>query len=226
MDGEVLLAARVLVYSVLARAYAEEPDELFLGMLTDDSLEVAIGLVEEDPELLLSHKLYDIRRQITSGECVEMTSRILEFTEEFTRIFIGPAVLHASPWESAHVTGKRASFKFDVLDIREAYKRAGLLPERYRQVSDDYVGLELDFMTKLAQFALESYQAGDMNICVRWLQQAEEFLHQHLLKWIDSLAVDIRGHYGVCLYASITELVSLYAKRDFHLIADLLAEFR
>ncbi|WP_251178619.1 TorD/DmsD family molecular chaperone [Adlercreutzia agrestimuris] len=221
MDDEILLAARVLVYSTLTRAYTEEPDALFLGTLTSDSFETAIGLVDSSSSSLLLDKLCEIKEHIESDNWSAMTLHVSQLAEEYNRIFVGPTTLHASPWESIHITGKRALFQPEVLSVREAYKRAGLLPERYQQVSDDYIGLELDFMTKLAQFALERYQADDIASYREWLQQAEEFLQRHLLKWIDSLAIAIKTHYGNCFYALITELTAMYATKDASYIQTL-----
>lgn len=196
-DIELLLASRQLVYSVLARAYAEEPDEAMLDAIMDEQLDTARAIVSDGSDGERSQdELSDIRQHIVSAGGDGLSACVPDLRAQYVRIIVGPGTLHAAPWESRHTSHDRFHSRSAVLAVRDAYRRAGLLPERYRHVSDDFIGLEFDFMAKLARFALASYQAGDMPQCIDWLHQSERFLREHLLTWIGSLADAMQKHYG------------------------------
>ena len=82
------------------------------------------------------------------------------------------------------------------------------------------LGIELDFMAKLAAKALDEWKAGDD----AWrdsLAQAQAFLEGHLLRWARSLAEAIEREYGACFYSRFARMAALIAKRDAAVLADL-----
>ncbi len=142
--------------------------------------------------------------------------------QEYVRIFIGPGTLKADPWESVHLTGRRVLFQPHVLEIRDAYHAAGFLPARYRKVSDDFIGIECDFMAKLAERALKSHRKGDDVARDEDLRTSQDFLTRHLSIWIDSLASRIEEGYGECFYAAFTRFAASVFRRDITVLDQLL----
>ena len=138
---------------------------------------------------------------------------------EYTTIFIGPGTCKAYPWESVHLSDIKALFQAELLPIRDAYRAAGFLPARYPHVQDDFIGLELDFLAKLADSALQACELGDDAAVRQRLAQSQAFLDEHLLRWIDSLAGAIEREYGNGFYARFTKLAALVSHRDRTVLA-------
>ena len=218
MDREttdLVLANRSFLYALLARAYAEEPDAAFAEAFASEHACEEMALVESAQTL----DIVALHAQLAAG--LSRPGSVQDAAREYVRLFVGPGTLKADPWETVLLTGRRSLFQPGVLDVRDAYREAGFQPVRVREVPDDFIGLELDFLAKLAQRALERHGAEDQT----WfedLRRSRAFLDDHLLKWVDSLANAIQAGYGECFYSGLTRLASLVAKRDLMLVREVL----
>lgn len=231
MDREVeelVLANRQFVWGLIARGFAEEPDRAFADIIEGEHACEEVSLVEDDRfdeiAALFTAAVGRLAesRQGATAPAAESADELARAREDYTRIFVGPNTLLASPWETMHTTGKRVLFHRDVLSVRDAYRQAGFLPERYRHVADDSIGLECDFMAKLAADALTAFQKGEAERCQDRLLQSLTFLTDHLLRWIDSLADAMETHYGDTFYAAFTRFVVAWCYRDEALLNRLL----
>ena len=208
----LVLSNRSFLYGLLARGFAEEPDEGFLRVLASEHAREELGLVdhEQTAEILGAYEAV--------LECAGDAEALARIRTNYVDIFVGPGTLKAKPWETIHVGEARALFQPELLPIREAYREAGFLPARYPHVQDDFIGLELDFMAKLAQAAFDGWQAGDEAGAGERLGQSRRFLEEHLLRWVDSLADAIAREYGDGFYARFARLAVLVAHRDFDVV--------
>ncbi len=112
---------------------------------------------------------------------------------EYTVAFIGPGALASPPWESAQLSGDGALFSAITLDVRNAYREQGLLPEQYPRVADDHIALECGFLAELAERALSDFQVFDGERCRENLATSKVFLDAHPLRWVDVFAGKIDG---------------------------------
>lgn len=231
MDREVeelVLANRQFVWGLIARGFAEEPDCAFADIIEGEHAREEASLVEDEWSDEIASLFAEAvgrlaeSRQGATAPAAESADELARAREDYTRIFVGPNTLLASPWETMHTTGKRVLFHRDVLSVRDAYRQAGFLPERYRHVADDSIGLECDFMAKLAADALTAFQKGEAERCQDRLLQSLTFLTDHLLRWIDSLADAMETHYGGTFYAAFVRFVVVWCYRDEALLNRLL----
>lgn len=214
MDSEttlLVLANRSFLYSLLARGFAEEPDAAFLGILAQDHSRAEVGLV--------SHELTS---QTTDAyDALLATARetpLDTLRGQYVSIFVGPGTCKAYPWETVHLSDTKSLFQPELLPIRETYRAAGFLPAHYPRVQDDFIGLELDFLAKLAAAALHSWESGDEAATHERLAQSHAFLEGHLLRWVDSLSASIAREYGDGFYATLARLTACIARRDCSLL--------
>jgi len=209
----LVLANRSYLYSLLARGYAEEPDEAFLQMLAQEHARQEMALVEHELTADILAAFDELLEAICGDGFCERVR------QEYVEVLVGPGTLKARPWETLHLGESRALFQQELLPVREAYHAAGFLPARYPHVQDDFVGLEFDFLAKLANAALAAWEAGDEILVEERLRQSRDFLEAHLFRWIDSLADSIAAEYGDRFYARFTHLAALVAHRDYDLLA-------
>ena len=215
---ELVLSNRLFVWSLVARGYAEEPDAAFMTTLCGEHTRAEATLVDDELAPDIASAFNDLASFAAEENAKDAAC------DHFTRVFVGPGTLAAAPWETMHTTGKRVLFHRDVLSVRDAYRQAGFLPERYRKVADDAIGLECDFMAKLAGRAVESFAEGDAERCEDALLRSRAFLADHLQRWIGSLAQAIETHYGHDnFYALLTRFTELWCQRDRRLLDALLA---
>lgn len=225
---ELVLASRQFVWGLIARGFAEEPDRAFAEIIASEHAFEEIALVEDEwsTDMAALFNAAVARLGASPKETAESleaeADELARAREDYTRIFVGPNTLLASPWETMHTTGKRVLFHRDVLSVRDAYRQAGFLPERYRHVADDSIGLECDFMAKLAADALTAFQEGEAERCQDRLLQSLTFLTDHLLRWIDSLADAMETHYPDIFYAAFARFVVVWCYRDEALLNRLL----
>lgn len=102
---------------------------------------------------------------------------------DYLRLFIGPGKVIAPPWESVHFSKERLTFQEQTLDVRNWYRRFGLVSEKIYKEPDDHIGLEISFVAHLTKLALNSLEEQDENKFAQLLDAQREFLAAHLLRW-------------------------------------------
>lgn len=137
----------------------------------------------------------------------------------YTRLFVGPATPQAMPWESTYRSRSRALFRQETLEVRNAYRAQGFLPQAYPKVADDHLALELGFLAALAGRAVDALQGKDPRGVAEAENASRAFLNDHLLKWIDAYANDLAKAGTGSLYESLGRLMAAFAARDAALLA-------
>lgn len=208
---ELLLSNRRFLYTLLARAFASEPDGTLLGVVMDERTGDECALLDGDEGA--GRRLW---RVLADEAAADEDDRL---RSEYTRLFLGPEKLPAPPWESVYVNGEPLLFQESTLVVREAYRRSGYVSAGYPREADDHVAIELDFMATLAAKTCEA-AAGDRGA----LEAQRAFLEEHLLAWIDSFAERL----GSCdtvsgFYPSFARLAALACRRDAGVLKELLA---
>ncbi|MCR5583797.1 MAG: molecular chaperone TorD family protein [Eggerthellaceae bacterium] len=212
---ELALANRAFLYALLARGYAEEPDEAYAHMFVSGHTRDEMGLVESGYTASIM-SLYDaLATRFAHPDAVK------DIAEEYVRMFVGPYTLHANPWETVHLTGRRALFQPGVLDVRDAYRSAGFEPVRVRHVPDDFIGIEMDFLAKMAHRAWN--QRHDADAAFRdTLEKSYAFARDHVITWIGSLSESVVETYENSFYGPFTQMANCVVRRDCELLGEVL----
>lgn len=207
---ELLLSNRRFLYTLLARAFASEPDGTLLAVVMDERTGEECALLDDEDGA--GRRLW---RVLADEAAVDEGDRL---RSEYTRLFLGPEKLPAPPWESVYANGEPLLFQESTLVVREAYRRSGYVSAGYPREADDHVAIELDFMATLAAKTCEA--ADDRDVLAAQLA----FLEEHLLGWLDSFAARL----GSCdtvsrFYPSFARLAALTCRRDADVLRELLA---
>lgn len=207
---ELLLSNRRFLYTLLARAFASEPDGALLGVVMDEHTGDECALLDDEDGS--GRRLW---RMLADEAAADGDDRL---RSEYTRLFLGPEKLIAPPWESVYVSGEPLLFQESTLAVREAYRRSGYASAGYPREADDHVAIELDFMAALATKTCEAEDDRDA------LEEQRSFLEEHLLVWIESFAERL----GSCdtvsgFYPLFARLAVLVCRRDAGVLEELLA---
>ena len=149
---EALLVSRAHLYLLFHAALGGVPTaELIEALLSQATMDAVEEYAEDNPSMAgFVRFLQDLAAQDASA--------LLEAAaDEYTRVFVGPAALPASPYESPY-TGKHdmSLFQANTLVVRNIFREQGLQVRHLMRVPDDHVSLMCDFMAKMGQRALRA----------------------------------------------------------------------
>ena len=212
-NRERLLRGRDFLYALFYKAFAREPDAAFLDVLSDpDTAACFAAFTGEAPA-----QLAELRAPENGA------TFICALRKEYTRLFVGSPVPEVPPWESVYTGVEGLLFQEATLEVRASCRRFGLLPEKYPHVADDSLSLELAFMAKLAERAMEDFRNGDEVGLGRLLESSEEFLSKHLLKWIPKFLERLAKAPTRELYPQLCVIMHEFMQRDRACLEELRA---
>lgn len=213
---EVILANRSFLYALAARGFAEEPDCAFLDMIASEQARQQVCLLDDELTEALASQL---------ESCAELActdGALVDVRHEYVRMFIGPGAPEVAPYETVFLTGKPMLFQPGALEVREAYRAAGFEPAECRSVPDDFVGIEFDFMAKLACEASRAWSMGDVAKAQGYLAESLGFLDGHVLGWVPEFAERLAEAHGDCFYTWFSLFAAQVAQRDRRAISQLI----
>ncbi|MCR5583272.1 MAG: molecular chaperone TorD family protein [Eggerthellaceae bacterium] len=202
-----LASARRYAYIAFQRLVGNEPSCELIETLDCDVLRMAFAIAGALPNA--SDEVEALVREL-SAAC----ARIESVKSDYARIFVGPAALPAPPWESVYRGKKRLLMTTSTLSVREYYRACGYEAQCLRHVPDDHLALELDFLSALAQEALDACDVGDEQSARNALQSGQTFLKAHLALWVGEFASDLREHDGSSFYCAIADALAAFVEAD------------
>ena len=218
--AELLLANRLYLYSLLYKTFGREPDGELLALLSADTAGEAFALLSAEK----GDPLDRVGPFLSGLSAKKDDPAFLDaLKSEYVRLFVGPDKLVAPPWESVYRGEDAMLFQEVTLEVRETYRGFGLLPEGYPHVADDSLALELGFMAKLAERAMEDLHAGDELGLGRLLESSEDFLKKHLLLWIPKFLERMQKAKTQLMYPQLCVVLDAFLKRDREVLGELRA---
>ena len=215
---ELLLLNRNFLYQLFYKAFAREPDVAFLEILTGENTGESFALLGGEVLEAVPAYLDELRRELQKPDM------LVRLKEEYTRLFVGPALTQAPPWESVYVGEEGMLFQESTLKVREFYRRFGLLPKEIRRVADDSLALELGFMAELSKRSVDAWEGRDRKALTKTLQGAMAFLTEHLLIWVPELRKKAGEGETNLLYPRLLCILDSFLIKDAETLQDLLSE--
>jgi len=199
-----LLAGHALVLNLLGKLFYEAPDAGWLHTLAADAVFDEIPVSADQPDVTAGLALL---QQWTRDHLAGLPAADYEaIRSDHMHLFLGPGTVLAAPWESVQVDDEHLLFQTETLQVRSWYRRFGLQVIRLHQEPDDHVGLELGFLSHLAQLALAAHAAGDEARLAELLDAQRLFLRTHAQRWIPTWAGQVREHARTDFYRGLAQL--------------------
>jgi putative dimethyl sulfoxide reductase chaperone len=194
-----------LVMNLIGRVFYKYPsdsEQVWIRSLKDEDVfsEVPFAGDREETKAGLS-LLHDWSQKAFTNDAFD------RLQGDYTRLFLGPDKLLAAPWESVYVTKERLTFQEQTLAVRAWYKRFGLEVEKLHQEPDDHIGLEVLFLSKLAELGAQALDAGDQEKFEEFLNAQRDFLQQHLGAWALTWCGLMEKHARTDFYLGMTALL-------------------
>ena len=90
-------------------------------------------------------------------------------------------------------------------------------------MADDSLALELAFMSKLAERAMEDLHSGDEEGLDRLLESSGDFLKRHLLLWVPKFLERMQKASTQLLYPQLCVALDAFLRRDAESLKELRA---
>lgn len=210
---EALLVSREYLYTLFHMALGGTPSADLLDALAS---QVTINTVEEYAQDNASMAGFvDFVRSLAARDAAELLDAA---KTEYMHVFVGPAALPASPYESPY-RGKHdmALFQANTVVVRRAYREHGYQVRHVMRVPDDHVAIMCDFMAKLGERSVKALQAGDAAALAATLRDQQVFIENHLAGWLGVYAKAVRTSKvgaGAVLYPQLIEAVDAFVACD------------
>lgn len=210
-DVRPLVEVRKFLYDVLRRTYLKEPTQGDIKFVKELVSSDEFPFVSDSPKIL--EGINQVRDYCSQSD---MTSDKVysDLHWDYTRLFIGPYELPSPPWESVYLNKERLLFQEDTLKVRRFYLKYSFLPVEFGHEADDHLGLELDFMFRLNELALEAMGRGDSNETLQLLKDQRLFLEEHLLKWAPQFVEKVLEHADTDYYRGMAKILEGFLTLD------------
>ncbi len=218
-EVNMLLEMKVFSYSFLKHIFYVEPSKEFLKIIVEENIVEAFPFADE-------HKL--IEEGIREVNNFLKINNILEKKEyekihwDYTRMFIGPNALPVPPWESVYLNEDRLVFQEETFQVRKNYLKYCFIPRNYPHEPDDHIGTELDFMYRLNEMAMENNEAKHRDKLIGILKDQENFLKEHLVKWIPEFSNHMVNNANTEFYRGIAKVLKGYIEFDYVSVKELI----
>jgi TorA maturation chaperone TorD len=216
--NQLLLEARIFSYDLLRQTFIKEPESDYIATLKNDA--IMSGFPFADEHNLIHEGVNMISRYLeTPSLSLDEIQNALRW--DYTRLFIGPDKLPAPPWESVYLSPDRLLFQKQTMQVRRIYRKFGYIPRNHPHEADDHLGLELDFMFKLASRTKEDIDQKRFESALDLLQDQSSFLDEHLLKWVPLLVDDVLGFAETPFFQGMAKVLRGYLEKDRDVIDEI-----
>lgn len=197
--------ARINIYALISRLTMSEVDE---GLLKS---------IEEDENIISffpTYKSWDKRKKFDRKELIESYLNV-----DFTNLFL----LHLIPYESFYMredqmmeTGGDNAVQslFNDFDFRVELDKA-------RVMSADHIGVELEFMYKLADAESKALEEENFQTASEIAEIEYNFLKEHLLEWAPMYLINVKSEAATAFYFDLAELTIEFILSDFEYLSKL-----
>lgn len=170
------LRAELYLYNLLRQLFLKEPTKELIN-------DLATIQPPDEPDDTINYGLKLLCESVRKNE-YRVNEWIEELAIEYARLFIGPKNPPAIPYASFYLSESRALMTEETIEVRKRYLEAGMAVKELYSIPDDHIGIELEFIYYLTQKIIELFEQGDREIASKLFEIREDFLNEHMRKWV------------------------------------------
>lgn len=218
-----LMRQRQTIYAFLKRIYEKELSRELLRSMP----------FKMKPLLALADSLPDSKSQNAVRQLIKFTDAIpsqnfdelwTKLAADYARLFLSIHKTPPHPSESVYRDGVMMQFSRD--EVLSTYWSFGIDKKTDFTEPEDHIAVELSFMMFLCEKAQQALQKGKVAEASKYLHSQQNFLEQHLLKWVPKLVDDIITAGRTPFYKSLATLTREFLEMDVFAIRDILKELK
>ena len=200
--------ARINLYALISRIMMKEVDEEFLDAFESD-------------EMILSffpnYRSWEKPAEISKEQLLEQFLNV-----DFANLF----VLHMIPYESFYRRDDQmleTGGENPVVQIYNEYDFRVQL-DAARSVSQDHIGIELEFMYMMATSEYKALENEDYEAACQIARIERDFLKEHLLQWAPMFLMNMKAEAGTPFYFDAASLALEFMLSDYEYLNELITE--
>ena len=141
---------------------------------------------------------------------------------EFSKLFVGPFKLLASPYGSVYLDDERKVMGDSTLDVKNRYCESGLDMATNFKDAPDHIAVELEFMHYLIFRELEAFTNSDIERAIGFIQKQKSFLEDHLMVWVPEFTISIIENAENLFYPNLARATETFLKENFEIVGRFL----
>ena len=207
---------RSRVYALLSRCYETEIDAAFADALAGEA-----ALASDDAELAAGFAAL----QADLADCDE--DALEQLAVVFDRAFFGMgprSAQKAFPYESVYTSEGGLMMQDAYSEVLRLYRAAGFAKDPGFTEPEDHLAVELAFMVRLCERAVEALRAGDEAAAEAALAEQRAFVRAHLLNWVPAFARDMKASAESGFYAHLATFTEAYLAADVEALAEVVGD--
>jgi len=148
----------------------------------------------------------------------------ISLAADYARLFLSLNKVPAHPSESVYREGMMMQYSRD--EVLKTYWSFGVDKKEEYTETEDHIAVELSFMMYLCGEAVEALKNKDRKEAIKYLQGQQDFLEEHLAKWVPKFVQDILDTAKTPFYRGVAALTRDYVEMDVTVTNELLERVR
>ncbi len=129
---------------------------------------------------------------------------------DYTRLFLGPTQILATPYGSAWMTGETTLMQDSTMAVQALYEEGDFeIDEDFRELPD-HIAAELEFLYLLIYRENEARRKDDAEALTAMTSLRKRFLNEHLGSWVGPFAAAVRVGAQCGFYRELAELTERF----------------
>jgi putative dimethyl sulfoxide reductase chaperone len=181
--------ARAAVYLFLSQAFKVEVDEILLNSMSAIMpMFKSIGDSQTNEQLEQgSRELFKFAEHIEGLDEKQKEKLLEDLAVEYASLFLGTTPKYVFLLESVYLGTDHLKYGAPYHKVLEAYKRLGFTKAKGFQEAEDHVAVEFEFMSNICTWTAKTIQKRDTLNALAYLNLQNEFLRDHILRWVPDL---------------------------------------
>ncbi len=200
--------ARINLYALISRLTMSEVDE---GLLKT---------IEEDPNIMAffpNYEKWEKRKKFSRKDLIERYLNV-----DFANLFL----LHLIPYESFYMREDQMMETGGDNPVQQLYNEYEFRVEldKARVLSGDHIGVELEFMYKLADAEYKALENEDYEAAGEIAKIEYDFMKDHIMQWMPMYLINVKSEAGTAFYFDVADLALEFIMSDFEYLNRLVKQ--
>ena len=133
---------------------------------------------------------------------------------EYAGLFLGVGLKHVYLVESVYLGKDHLLYEAPYHEVLEAYRSLSFAKAKDFPEPEDHVAVEFDFMSNLCKWASQTIQKRDVENALAYLNLQNEFLRDHILRWVPDLCKKLDDAASISFYKALAHLTLGFVTLD------------
>lgn len=216
---------RRAMYAFLSRMFERELSLDLLEELSDKKSPIADpGSLRELDDPRLKKGFETMGNYLRAASQRSPNAVKLELDVEYANLFLGVKRKPAHPSESIYLSKEQSMYQEPRDRVLSIYWKAGIDKKKEYTEPEDHIAVELQFMEYLCRKLVEALRGGEAREATRYLKIQEEFVNDHLARWVPRLAADVLESGELDFYRGVALVTDAFVALDKEAIPACLKE--